>query len=269
MARRLKHQEIQDVSTEVLADVHAFCIAHGINYSLAYGSLIGAIRHKGFIPWDDDIDIMMLRPDYERFCKEYKSDKCIIITPKESYINYARVCDCINTTYRTISPWTENKRVGVWIDIFPIDAVEDDFELFSERIYKLKILLDKLVNARMALNGYTHLNPINIYSLWKLKKKYANVDINALKEKIDYIAAEIPFGTTRHISQLVCRGNEDKEFFTLEMFSSFSNTKFGNYEFLIANGWEDILKLNYGNYMELPPKEEQKPHGGFVEFFWR
>ena len=63
----LSLKEIQSQSLEVLQTVHEFCVAEGIQYSLAYGTLIGAIRHKGFIPWDDDIDIIMPRPDYERF----------------------------------------------------------------------------------------------------------------------------------------------------------------------------------------------------------
>lgn len=269
MGRKLTHIETQEVSTEVLADVHEFCIDHGINYSLAYGSLIGAIRHKGFIPWDDDIDIIMLRPDYERFCKEFQSNTCKIITPSDSYINYARVCDCKRTSYKTHSPWTQDRTIGVWIDVFPLDAVEDDFNLFSERINKLKPLLDLQVNARMSMCNYNFLNPIEIYFLWRLKRTCANANIYTLKNEIDKIAGEIPFGETHHISQLVCRGNENKEFFTLDMFSSFSLTNFGNHEFFIANGWENILKLNYGDYMKLPPKDQQKPHGGFVEYFWR
>lgn len=270
MKNKLSLQDVQRVSTEVLSDVHNFCIAHNINYSLAYGTLIGAIRHKGFIPWDDDIDIIMLRPDYERFCKEYKSHNCKLITAKDSYINYARVCDCIKTKYQTISPWTTDKTVGVWIDIFPLDAVEDDFTLFSNRISRFKVLLDRQVNSRMALCNYTcYKNPKDLFTLWRLKQKYSNTNLNTLKNEIESIVNEIPFGSTKHVSQLVCRGNSNKEFFTLDMFLSFSKTKFENYEFLIANGWEDILKLNFGDYMQLPPKDQQVPHGGFVDFFWK
>ena len=73
--RKMTLQEIQTVNLELMKDIHAFCVKNNIHYSLAYGSLIGAVRHKGFIPWDDDIDIMMPRPDFERFSHEYKSEK--------------------------------------------------------------------------------------------------------------------------------------------------------------------------------------------------
>ena len=70
--REMALKEIQQVSLDILKDVHQFCINNGIHYSLCYGTLLGAIRHNGFIPWDDDIDIMMPRPDYDRFVNTYK-----------------------------------------------------------------------------------------------------------------------------------------------------------------------------------------------------
>ena len=71
MKEQLTLKEIQSVNLEIMKDIHAFCVLNGIHYSLAYGSLLGAIRHQGFIPWDDDMDIMMPRPDYKRMLNEY------------------------------------------------------------------------------------------------------------------------------------------------------------------------------------------------------
>ena len=87
--------DIQQVSLDILKDVHSFCQKEGIKYSLAYGTLIGAIRHKGFIPWDDDVDIMMTRPEYERFIRAYKSSNGYELLPegKDSMIAMARVYD--------------------------------------------------------------------------------------------------------------------------------------------------------------------------------
>ena len=66
--KKMTLEEIQSVSLDILKDVHAFCVRNDIHYSLAYGTLIGAIRHKGFIPWDDDVDVVLPRPDYEKLC---------------------------------------------------------------------------------------------------------------------------------------------------------------------------------------------------------
>ncbi len=75
LMEKMTIKEIQGVSLDILKDVQSFCESHNISYSLAYGTLIGAIRHKGFVPWDDDIDILIPRSDFERFCQEYHSQK--------------------------------------------------------------------------------------------------------------------------------------------------------------------------------------------------
>ena len=96
----LSVKEIQDVLLRIMKYVHTFCVENDIKYSLEGGTLIGAIRHKGYIPWDDDIDIAMPRPYYDKFVKEFiDTDEFKLFTPERnnSYINYARVCDIKNT----------------------------------------------------------------------------------------------------------------------------------------------------------------------------
>ena len=91
--RKMTLDEIQAVNLEIMKEIHVFCVNNHINYSLAYGSLIGAIRHKGFIPWDDDIDIMMPHQDYELFSKTFKSSKgyeLLSVYSNETYVNYTR-----------------------------------------------------------------------------------------------------------------------------------------------------------------------------------
>ena len=128
--KRLSQKDLQVISLEILKDVDAFCKANGIRYSMAYGTLLGAVRHKGFIPWDDDVDIVMMRSDYERFCREYKSDKYELFgNPRTSdaYVAYARVADMKDTESRTYIPWAGNRQdQGVRIDVFPLDYAPDD-----------------------------------------------------------------------------------------------------------------------------------------------
>ncbi len=110
--------------TQILVDIDKWCADNSILYSLAFGTLIGAVRHHGFIPWDDDIDIWMPRPDYERFIKEYSHEYFKVISYHETLgysLEYAKVHD--SRTYVTEAGvdvgW------GLSVDVFPVDGIPD------------------------------------------------------------------------------------------------------------------------------------------------
>ena len=93
--RELTLPELQSICLEILIDIDDFCTKNNIRYSLAHGTLIGAIRHKGFIPWDDDLDINMPRPDYEKFKNTYKSDKFEFIIQKSIELGVNKIIPVI------------------------------------------------------------------------------------------------------------------------------------------------------------------------------
>lgn len=263
-------QDIQKVSLDILKDVHNFCVSNNIKYSLAYGTLIGAVRHNGFIPWDDDIDIVMTRPYYDEFCKKYTSHFFKLIPSEQSFLPFARVCDTLSTTYTSTTPWTGQKGLGVCIDIFPIDAVSDIREEFSVLIQELSVLHDNLIHGRKAKASlsFNYTFKQNIRILWD-KIRYVNINVKRLKDEICKIATSRQFGTTGHCSQLVCRGNKDKEFFTNDMFDTYKLMMFEECGFMVCKGWHDMLTMNFGNYMNLPPESKRKPHATYIKYYWK
>ena len=269
--KELDLYEIQKYSLAILKDVHEFCIKNGIQYSLAYGTLLGAIRHKGFIPWDDDIDIMMTRPNYDKFVRLYTSLNYVLIPESESYICFSRVCDNKFTTCKSLLPWTDHQDLGVWIDIFPIDAVSDNRDIFSYEIKEYSLLLNKQLKARSAIIGWNSENSLtrNIKQIFK-KVKYFNYNITTINSSIINRIKQVPWGTTIHCSQLVCTGNSDKEFFRIDFFDSYALSKFEDSEFYIVKSWDVILQMNYGNYMKLPSPEERIQHSSsHTKFYLR
>ena len=112
---------------DILQDMQRFCEEKGLRYYLSYGSLLGAVRHKGFIPWDDDIDIWMPRPDYERFCKEYDHPHYKVLsawTDKDYPLDFAKVHD-IRT--KVVEEGGDGDW-GVFVDIFILDGIHSPEE---------------------------------------------------------------------------------------------------------------------------------------------
>ena len=135
----LSMDEIKLIELEILQYIHDFCVKNDIKYFINYGTLIGAVRHKGFIPWDDDIDICMFRKDYEKFIDLFSKDDGIykilsLETDDKYYNNFMKVINSKTKiederNYKTYD-------LGIFVDIFPIDSF-DDLKLV-EKTYKLE-----------------------------------------------------------------------------------------------------------------------------------
>jgi lipopolysaccharide cholinephosphotransferase len=129
--RTITQDELKSIQLDLLQKTADFCEANGIRYFLCGGTLLGAIRHKGYIPWDDDIDIVMPRPDYERFCKTFNQPDSVykvksLLTHPDYACAFAKVYD-----NRTMLKELHYKGVhfGVYIDVLPVDGVKDSAQI--------------------------------------------------------------------------------------------------------------------------------------------
>ena len=252
----LRIEDIKRISLDILIDVHEFCVNNNIHYSLGYGTMLGAVRHKGFIPWDDDIDIIMLRQDYEKFIKSYRSENYDIIyhdKNKDYILPYAKVID--NSTV-LINSWMPKLKMGIGIDIFPIDYIGDD-EKNVKRVYRNKtfynyLYIIKVLDYRWRGIFKSSFLLISKILLFWLSKSY-------LCEKLESYGNK--YGRhSGYWGQIVTCDSASKCAMSYDIYSTLKLYDFENQKFYGIDNSDEYLKHLYGNYMKLPPKEKQMTH---------
>lgn len=276
----LQSSQIKEISIDGLAYFDSICKANNLKYYLAFGSLLGAVRHRGFIPWDDDIDLLMPRSDYDRFIK--LSSK--IEAPEWEILSYVN-----NEGYQFI--WTKlcNKRTelfpsrfssgltyGISLDIFPLDYIQSD----------------NLEDAVSQKNQYR-----NRFKEIKRKNKPQNTLDQGLVSDIKRIYKKLNFEFKRvtgsyslvadymELEKEISKTKDGK--FVAWMFDGvydaprtlwekkyFWNSKkecnyldFEGIKVPVPIGYHDVLTTTYGNYMVLPPKEKQVTHHTYKAYF--
>lgn len=269
-------KEIQAVSLEILKDVHTFCQENGIRYTLYGGTMIGAIRHQGFIPWDDDVDIAMPRPDYERFLETYQSKnnryKLFRSGDKDCLLAFSRVCEMDKTLVEVAEmPWTK-EQTGVWIDVFPVDGVTDSAFWMRPQFKICRFLWYLCCSARASLTPLSHYKSKAKKAKLVLKKIFLNnVLLNAQtlnKVYISYCKC-VEWGSTYHVANLSYMGYGIKELQEIDDFRSDVLVPFAGERLFVIEGYDHSMRLKYGDYMQLPPEEKQNPNHPLVTYCWK
>ena len=251
---KIGFKESQQLQYEMLTEFDKFCREHHLTYYLAYGTLLGAVRHGGFIPWDDDIDILMPQHDLYKFIEIYQSDKYSAINcrnNKEHNYGFGRLYH--NGTFNQIG---KHQGLGVFLDIyglygFPNNRKEQLIMIKKIKRYScIKDILRRSCNflARKGLWPHKHLDfpLLNMISRHHLK----------LLEKYDYNDADL----------VLCAG--DTIILPKELLGEPIDIQFERGIFWAPRKYDEILTRWYGNYMQLPPIEKRIPyHGGC--FYWK
>lgn len=256
---------MKTIQLAILDEVDKFCRDNGITYFLTFGTLIGAVRHKGFIPWDDDIDIAMPRPDYERFVNNFNRQsnasyyKVIDWLSSPNYgLPFAKVHDSRTVMHEYLYKQDD---FGVYIDVFPIDGIERD----KRQIPRVSRLV-KLLNTKKAVLGRGR-------ALWKdcvigcgkflllpISKKF-------LIRRIEQIATSVDYDSAKEVACAVSFYSE-KDIVRKVAVDKTIDCTFEGKTYKIPEGYDEYLSNIYGDYMKLPPVEKRVTHYLF-EAWWK
>ena len=273
--REMTVKDIQEMSLDILKDVHEFCIENNISYTLYGGTMIGAIRHQGFIPWDDDVDIAMPRPDYQRFLSLYKSKRgyrLFASGTKENYLAFSRVCEMEKTHVINIKlPWA-NQPTGVWIDIFPLDGAPDDEIKCEKLLKKLRRYWKRTCYSRSAKSSISTAKGFPEKAKLIVKKIFYN-DSFISNEKIvnKYIeeASKVKWDETGHFWNCSYLRYGMKEYQEMSDYTSTNLVPFEEQAFCVCNGYDHLMRVKYGDYMMLPPEKSRKSNHALCSYFWK
>ena len=253
--RKLSPDEIKERELKILCAFAKFCDDNELRYMLGCGTLLGVIRHKGFIPWDDDIDVIMPREDYNKFIKMHELFEyhCMALELGNSKIHYLKIEDIdtkVECEYNE-----ENKHL--WIDVFPLDGVSNF--IFIERI--------KCYWIKGCLKIWSAAETNSKISKSKFQKIFKNL-LRPIAKKIggERIAKHIQwcckffcYETHDKIAN-ACAGKSYKEAIDKDIMLKRIKGEFEKREFWIPECWDKYLENIYGEYMKLPSEDKRLSH---------
>lgn len=251
-------RKVQLLELEILDEIVRICSKYKLNYFFIAGSLIGAIRHKGFIPWDDDLDIAMPREDYEKFikiCKNELNNRFFLDASEVSY-KYYRLAAKIrinNTIYMQKDLIKYQGHQGIWVDILPLDDTNNGkklkFQAYAKSLlevaieYKCKVDISEKKLWKKSISIFVSILPLRFLKF--LQKKIMTFDNNKNYEYFVNLASKYDF---------------KKQTFRKKDWIPAKKMFFENKEYNVPNNYDNILRSVYGNYMEIPSKDKQEIH---------
>lgn len=264
--KKIDNNEIQNILYNILCVTVDFLIANNISYYLCGGTLLGSIRHKGFIPWDDDIDILIPRDDYEKFKSFFKVNNTLKNTIKVFFPgldgfsqSFIKVKDL---RYKTIEEYTVDEfETYAEIDIFPLDHMPDSYFLHALLLNKQRLLraaLYSYTQKKMWIKKHGVLLTSCFRLLYNLFGGYRSI---SLKLESNGKTSDLKYKQSNHLGDVV-NPNGMKDYFEADVFVGERKQLFVDREFSVPYKTEKYLETFYGSdYMVPPPVDKRVTHG--------
>ncbi len=254
-------RRIQLVQLELLKEVDRICKVHNIKYCIIAGTLLGAVRHGGYIPWDDDADVAMLRTEYDKFthaCKNSLNTKLFYFQDNEHTPGYRWGYGKLRkkgTQFVRLNQEHMPYEQGVFIDIFPLDYVP--MNKAKRLVHNIHCTyVRKLMWAEVG--KYSEKNQIKrmVYTVMGLvseqgvKNRYRNLKEKSNRDSSSQLVRILTFPTPKN----------GYYGYYKKWYTQLSDIQFEGYSFPAAKDYHEYLSFKFGKYMQLPPKEQRKVH---------
>lgn len=267
--KRIELKESQKDTIKILKEIDAICSDLHLTYWVMYGTLIGTVRHQGFIPWDDDVDIAMPRSDYEKLLQYFSNndnniDGLYIDNPKtnnQCFFYISRLCDKEHSLIFDDRRYTS----GLFIDIYPFDGMgqDNDKKYWEDARAKTKYLrkmLDSTGTTKIFNGKNIATKFLNVPLILKARKIGNRVPF----EEIDKLTKAFSWEESKYVGLPIADG--ELIFFKKDWFSETLYLPFEDITVPVPVGYDKILKDIYGNYMQLPPEKDRNPHHGYITY---
>ena len=271
--REIPFAVLLDLQLEILSSIDYYCRKRGIDYFLTGGSCIGAVRHKGYIPWDDDIDIGMTRPNYDQFINGFNKEidehpNLKVFAPElnwDYYAPYANVCD-IRTILDEGTNGHNGIDIGVKVDVFPVDGIPSDLTSFQAEKKKMRRLWNMLYLKRLIINKDEH-SFIWRMNMWVKKALLSIISYERIQKKIKELAISNKFEESSYAIDVVFPWKRDV-MCEKEVYEDLIDVDFEQLKVKIVKNYDRYLSLKYGDYLKLPPENERMCHHHF-KAYWK
>ncbi len=260
-------RELQLCELEALKFFDNFCRRHDLTYYLCGGCLIGAVRHKGFIPWDDDTDVLMPRPDYEKFLELYKkenpSERFVLVNDDDVHYSGNIFATLNDTDHTMVKEYQQDMDTphGIPLDIFPIDGLADG--KLQRLIQYVWVMIYSLFRAQIVpknQGGVIALGSKVLLSIFRGRKIRYKIWKFAERQMTRY-----HFDESENVAEFCAGFYFMKKVYPRSIYDGKVELEFEGEKFFAMKGYDEYLHIPFGDYMELPPEEERLPHHDIVK----